>query len=205
MPFILCIALRQSLSNMPPQFRQRSIEDFCFRFNNRRMMESTAPEFVPVHVDVTAVEVSSDSDSVAMLSTAEEGIQVDTLHSTRGIQGATSIATWTVFLWQRIDTDARIALQACCYFIMSDVRWYHLGLAMWTPAQQRARLLSRSFRSRLGRRGHLSCTAPHCRLAISSDAFEFGFLYSHVAPFQVIAWLSYHRLQPRIALSANVS
>ena len=39
--------------------------------------------------------------------------------------------------WQCTDFEERKAIQAACYFIRSDVRWYCKALPMWTNAQQR--------------------------------------------------------------------
>ena len=76
--------------------------------------------------------VSSDSDGVAL-----PGPEPEALRSARGIQGATSISTWTDFVWHCVDAADRIALQATCYFKdrMSDgIVW----ALQWTAAQQRA-------------------------------------------------------------------
>ena len=135
---------------MDRSMRQRSIAEFCYRFNGSQ--PSTA-----AHVNRLDTSTAAPSSMLGPAPQVCYSLDDDSPHSipssptaslynpNTGLQLCTSAREVTASLWLMLEPEDRKALQSISYFVNSDLRWYLKELQpskhrqCTAPKQRRAR------------------------------------------------------------------
>ena len=118
--------------------RQRSITEFCFRYNGSQpstARHGTAESLREEPTQQLATQLESDSTSPLSIASSAS---VNAYNPNVGLQLCTSICVFTELSWPTLLPEERTALQSSCYFINSDLRWYIRDLSAVTAPRRMA-------------------------------------------------------------------
>ena len=101
----------QALQDMPPQWRQLQLTEFCFRFNRRQPCTAQHGHFT-ASIASPSPPVTISSDSPQRMPSSVEGIKLLSSH-----------CSVCEALWSLLELPDRIAFQSTSFF-HSDIRWY---------------------------------------------------------------------------------